>query len=74
MVPAVARFPLSQILNPMKTLLHDRNTARPLGGTAGSRETFGSVLPGSAIPANSGSHLHLRMQPAMGRTGAIRLC
>ena len=58
----------------MKTLLHDRNTARPLGGSAVIREILGSVLPGSAIAASAGSRLHLRMPATATPVGAIRLC
>ncbi len=53
----------------MKTQLHDRNTARPLGGSAVVRETLGSVLPGSAIVPVSGGCLRPRLHSA-----AFRLC
>ena len=58
----------------MKTLLHDRNTARPLGGSAVVREILGSVLPGSAIAPGSAGRPHPRMQAAAHRCGAIRVC
>jgi hypothetical protein len=57
----------------MKTLLHERNTARPLGGSAVPREILGSVLPGSAITPASGSRLRPRLQGRTVPGGAIRL-
>ena len=53
----------------MKTQLHDRNTARPLGGSAVIRESLGSVLPGSAILPVAGGRLRPRQSCA-----AFRLC
>ncbi len=58
----------------MKTQLHDRNTARPLGGSAVVRETLGSVLPGSAIVPVSGRGLRPRLNGSALRLGAFRLC
>ena len=58
----------------MKTLLHDRNTARPFGGSSVVREILGSVLPGSAIAPGSGGRPRLRMPATMNRGGAIRFC
>ena len=55
----------------MKTLLHDRNTTRPLGGSRVLRENLGSVLPGSAITPASGGRLRPRLRAATIRIGAI---
>jgi hypothetical protein len=69
-----ARFPLCQECNPMKTLLQDRNTARPLGGSAVLREILGSVLPGSAIAPVSSGRFRPRLNATVIRGVAIRLC
>ena len=70
----MARFRLCHGFNPMKTMLHNRNTARPLGGSAVLREILGSVLPGSAITPASGSRPRPRTLAPAVFGDAIRFC
>ncbi len=58
----------------MKTLHHDRNTARPLGATGTLSEVIGSVLSGSIIAPGPGGRFLPRLPSAADRGAMIRFC